>query len=117
MENNASPVETLIEKIEDYSKTSFELYKCQAVAGAAGFLSNVASKLIISVIAVLFLILLSIGAALWMGELLNEPYYGFFVVSLFYLLIGLLVYLFRNDWLKTPISNKIIRRFLNEKLQ
>lgn len=117
METNASPVEELFTKVEDYTKTTFELYKCHAVSASAGFLSNVASKLILSVFVILFLIIVSIGTALWAGEMLGEPYYGFFSVALFYLVFGLFIYLFRNDILKRPISNKIIRRFLKEKLQ
>lgn len=117
MENNPSPVEELIGKVEDYTKTTFELYKYHAVSTSAGFLSNVAAKMILSVMAILFLILISIGASLWIGEMLPEPYYGFFAVGLFYLLCGWLIYLLRNDLLKTPISNRIIKSFLKEELQ
>lgn len=117
MENQESPIEQLIQKVEDYGKTTFELYKCTAVSESAGFISNIASKLIFTVVMILFLSLVNIGASLWIGTLLNEPYFGFFIVALFYLVAGLVIYLLRNELLKTPISNWIIKSFMKEELQ
>jgi len=117
MENQESPVEQLIEKAEDYVKTTFELYKCQAVSNASDFITDIAAKMFLTIFMVMFLSMVNIGAALWIGKLLEEPYYGFFIVALFYLLVGLAVYLFRNDLLKTPISNSIIKSFMKEELQ
>ncbi len=117
MENQESPIEQLIDKVEAYGKTTFELYKCTAISESAGFISNIASKFVVIAFIMLFLSLFNIGASLWIGSMLEEPYYGFFIVALFYLVAGLVIYLLRNDLLKTPISNKIIKSFMKEELQ
>ena len=116
MENHASTVEKLIKEVENYGKTTLELYKCNAVATAADVFSSLASKLILTLIIVLFLFMINIGAALWIGEILNQPYYGFFIVAVFYLVLGSLLYLLRNPWLKTPINNSVIKSIMKEEL-
>lgn len=112
MENKKSTLELLIEKIETFGKTSVELYKCHAVSTSADIVSNLAAKIILSVIIILFVIMANIGAALWIGALLEETYYGFFVVAGFYLLLGIVLYFLRNELIKTPISNGIIKNFM-----
>ncbi len=116
MENPASLVEELIDKAEAYGKTTLELYKCNVVSTSAEVFSSLIAKLVLTLIIVLFLFMVNIGAALWIGELLNQPYYGFFIVALFYLVLGSLLYLLRNEWLKAPISNKIIKSIMKEEL-
>lgn len=116
MENHASTLENLIKEVENYGKNTLELYKCNAVATTAEIFSDIFTKLILTLIIVLFLFMVNIGAALWIGELLNQPYYGFFIVALCYLVLGSLLYLLRNAWLKTPISNSIIKSIMKEEL-
>jgi hypothetical protein len=44
---------------------------------------------------------------------LGRLYYGFFIVSGFYILVALLLYAFRSTWLKKPIQDKLVRKMLN----
>ncbi len=115
MENNATPIETLFVKAEDYSKTSIELLKLYAVDKSAGLVSSLVTQLVIFTVAVLFLLTLNIGLALWIGELLEKSYYGFFVVAGFYVLAFVLLYIFRHQWIKGPVTNSIIGQILNKK--
>jgi hypothetical protein len=54
--------------------------------------------------------MLNIGLGLYLGSMLGKSYYGFFVLTGFYLIIGTLFYLFRNKWIREPISNVIIKK-------
>jgi hypothetical protein len=103
-------IEKLIEKVELYSKTSIELFKYNAIFKSADLFSNLAVKLAIIVVVIMFSLLLNIGLALWIGKLLGESYYGFFVIASFYFIIGILIYTFRNNWIKKPVSNFIISK-------
>jgi hypothetical protein len=51
---------------------------------------------------------------LWLGELLGETYYGFFSIALLYLVIALLLYIFKNEWIKKPISNFVIDQLVKK---
>ena len=47
--------------------------------------------------------------------MLGKAYYGFFVVSGFYLLVAIIVYAARENLIKHPIQNSIIAHMLKEK--
>lgn len=113
MEKTATQIEKLIEKAEIYSKTSFELCKYNAVYKSADIFSTLATKLAIALAFAVFCMFTNIGFSLLIGDLLDKTYYGFFIVSIIYLIITLLLYYFRYKWLKKPVSNFIINKLLN----
>lgn len=114
MNDNATPIASLYERAEDFSKTSIELYKLTLVEKSTEVISTVVTNLaIFSTIALSFLII-NIGLALWIGTLLIEPYYGFFVIGGFYGFLAILLAIFRNQWIKIPVSNSIISKILKK---
>jgi hypothetical protein len=112
MEDEDSPLKTFFERAEEYGKIKVELYKLKAIKKTAEVTSSAASGLVISVLIALFFLIVNIGIALWLGEVFGKSYYGFFIVSGFYAILGVLVYIFRDQWIKTPISNSIAEHAL-----
>ena len=117
MNEIATPIQALFEKAENYSKTSLELLKLSAIDKSADVASSFAVRFVIIMVVALFTLVINIGAALWIGEGLGKSYYGFFVVAIFYAIVGVLLYLFRQEWIKTPISNSIISQLMKQKLE
>lgn len=115
-DNNTTPVETLFEKIEGYSKSKIQLFALNTIDKSADVVSSLATRLIITMVITMFVITVNIGIVFWIGELLGTYYYGFFIISIFYMLMGLLLYIFGNIWIKTPISNTIISQMLKQKI-
>lgn len=113
MDNITSTIENLAEKAENYGKTTLELLKSNAVMTSADIVSNLAVKLVVSIVAVMFLLFVNIGLAFWIGKELGEIYYGFFIVSLVYLLLAFIFYLGKNSLIKNPVSNFIISKMTN----
>ncbi|CAM4257272.1 hypothetical protein [Flavobacterium terrigena] len=113
MENNTTTIEKLIEKAEIYSKTTLELCKYEAVYKSADIFSNLAVKLAITIVVVMFLLFVNIGLALFLGDYLGEMYYGFVAIGLFYLFIAILLYIFKDQWIRNPVSNFIISKICN----
>ena len=109
MNNNVAPIEALFEKAEDYGKTTIELFRLNAIDKSSRVISSLATKLVISVAATLFVLIITIAIALWLGELLGKSYYGFFVIGGCYAFIVLLLYSFRVQWIKIPVSNSRTR--------
>lgn len=114
MENNATTIEMLFERAEDYTRTTVELTKLHAVDKTADVMSSLISRLAVSIVFAMFALLANIGLSLWIGELVGKLYYGFFIVSSFYLLIAIILYIFKNEWIKTPISNFMIVKMLKK---
>ena len=109
MENQTSPVESLIDRVKSYVETRIDLLRLKAIDKSSSFLSLLISMIVVILMSFIFVMLLSIGVALLLGDLLGKTYYGFFIVAGFYLLIGLLLFSFRNKWLKNPIANSMIK--------
>jgi phosphoglycerol transferase MdoB-like AlkP superfamily enzyme len=115
MNDNATPSEMLFQRVEDYSKTIIELGKLHAVDKSADMASSLVSRLAVFLIVALSVFIISIGIALWIGNVLHNSFYGFFIVGGFYALVALLLYTFRNQWIKYPVSNSIISQMLKQK--
>ncbi len=112
MDEQSGLIESLIEKGEQYGKTTLELLKLKTLDKSADVASNLVSWLIVIIFVVLFFLILNIGVALWLGELLGKSYYGFFIVSGFYALLALIFGIFRKQIVKNPVNNSIITQVL-----
>ena len=113
MENQTTSVESLLEKIRNYVETRLDLLKLKAIDKSAGVLSAFVSMLIIILILFICIILLNVGLALLIGECLGKAWYGFFIMAGVNALAGLVLYLARNKWVKTPMSNSLIKNLLD----
>ncbi|MEO8515594.1 MAG: hypothetical protein ABI426_02565 [Flavobacterium sp.] len=115
MTDNPTPLATLIERAEEYSKSTIELFKLNAIDKSADTLSSIVSKLVIIMTVVLSVLIINIGLALWIGKELGESFYGFFVIGFFYAFVAIMLQIFRRQWLKYPISNSLIEQMLKRK--
>jgi hypothetical protein len=114
MENNATTIEMLFERAENYTKTTVELARLNVVDKTADVVSSLISRIAVSIVFAMFAFLVNIGLSLWIGELVGKIYYGFFIVSSFYLLIAIILYIFKDEWIKMPISNFMIVKMLKK---
>lgn len=112
METLAGTMETLLERAEAYGKTSLELAKLKSVETSATVITWLVSRISVIMMISLFALVLNIGIALWLGEMLGKVYYGFFIVAGFYLITGLVLHLFLHQWIKKPLSDLIITQAL-----
>jgi lipoprotein signal peptidase len=108
METPASIIESLFERVEAYSMTTLELSKLKVLETTTVIVSSLVSHVSVIFSVVLFVLVLNIGIAFWLGELLGKTYYGFFIVAAFYLLVSIILYLFLYKWIKKPLSDMII---------
>ncbi|ABG60786.1 hypothetical protein [Cytophaga hutchinsonii] len=111
---NASPISKLIQRAEDYAKTTLTLYKLTMVQKSADIVSGIVSKLLLLLVMAFFLLMLSLGASLWIGEMLGKSYYGFFIVTAFYLLLFILLYIFRAQFIVSPTRNAVVVEMLKK---
>jgi hypothetical protein len=102
----------LIEKSEQYIKTTGELYKLKAIDKSAEVLASLTANLFVLISVTIFLLTLNIGIAFWLGTIIGEVYLGFFIVALFYLLLTLLIHLSKKYLIERPTKNIIINKML-----
>jgi len=113
MENKITFIEPLFEKAEAYGKTSYELIKLKAVDKTAEVVSTLVSRGAAILVLSMFIVIVNIGIALWLGDLFGKSYYGFFCVAGFYAIIGGVLYFFLHNRIKKNVSNSIISQMLN----
>jgi uncharacterized membrane protein len=109
MEQQPNQFETLFFKASEYANNKLELTKLKAVQKASIVFSSAASSFVLFCILALFAFVLNLGLGLFLGELLGKVYFGFFVLAGFYALLAIIYYSFRGKWIKTPVSNAIIK--------
>jgi hypothetical protein len=115
MTENATPIETLLERAENYTNSTIELFKLNAIDRSADVVSSLISRLTILIAIALSVLIISIGVALLVGNLLGNYFYGFFIVGGFYALMAILLNVFRHPWIKIPVSNSLIKQMLKQK--
>jgi hypothetical protein len=111
-ENPAGAVEALLEKAEAFGRTTYELSKLKALETSTVVVTALIAKMSVVLVLGLFVLVLTIGAALLLGDVFGKVYIGFFIVAAFYLLVGIVLHLFLHRWIKRPIFQLIVQQAL-----
>ena len=116
METSRDSIESLFESVEAYGKTTIELSKLRALETASAVITALVSRMIVFIVMTLFVIFLSIGLSLLLGTVLEKPYYGFFIVAAFYLIVGTIMSFSLHRWMKEPVSDLLVSQFHRRKM-
>jgi O-antigen/teichoic acid export membrane protein len=69
--------------------------------------------LIIKILTIfLFIGFVSVALAILIGQTLGEYYYGFLIAGGFYLIVLLIIYIKRKNWIKRPVANSLVNKML-----
>ena len=109
-------LEVLFDKAEGYAKTSAELIKLNVINKTADVVSSVTAIIALGTMVALFTLFVNVALSIYIGTLLNEYYLGFLIVSAFYFVMAIIIYLFKDKLIKNGISNLVISKLLKEKL-
>ena len=113
MEDKPNSIESLIEKIKSYVETTVDLLKLKAIDKSLSFVSVLIAWLVVLMAAGFFIILLNIGLAFLIGELLGKVYYGFFIMAIINAVAGLIILRNKRKWIKDPLINKMVKEVLD----
>lgn len=109
-----SNIETLFSKSVEYAETSINLFKLKAIQKSSHVSTSIIWRLVVILLTMSALLFLNIGISFWIGDILGKTYYGFFIIGTIYLLTGLIIYLFREKWIKVPLGDLIVKKLLNK---
>ena len=112
IKEKAGLLKDLLGNAEEYTRTSIELLKLKTLDVTSDFASLLVSRLIVFIFLLIFIFMLTVGIALWLGDLLGKASYGFFIVAAFYGLIGVILYFPLGGFIKRRISDVIIKQVL-----
>ncbi len=111
-DDNAKLIESLLERVTDYVKTTYELVKLKALDKTTDAVSSFIPHSFVLVLIAIFMVFANLGLALWLGEIFGKIFYGFLVVAAFYGIIGMIIHFFMHKWIKKLVSNYIIKHLL-----
>ena len=103
MPTNSPPVQELFDDVKDYVITQRNLMFTVASKKGADVFYIVITSVIFLLILWFFLILLSFAVAFGLGALLNNLFFGFGLVALFYVLMGAIIWGYKDRLIKTPL--------------
>lgn len=103
-------VESLLESTIKYVVAELELLKLKTLDKTSDVVSTLIPHAVVFLILGLFLLFLNLGLAFWLGNILGNNFYGFFVIAAFYAIAGLVVHFFMHKWIKRKIGNYLVKQ-------
>ena len=114
MANLIDSLEELASSIQGYTTKAIILARVQFTEIHAVGISDLVGSVWTIVTLTLFILSLTIGLALYIGELLGKNYLGFLVMAGIYLLVFIVVKLFFLNLIKSKIQNRVIQKIMQK---
>jgi hypothetical protein len=114
MDIKSEIIEPLVEKIENYTKTTLELHQLKFIQKSSGVAVFVFSKTINTLLILLFLTPINIALALFLGDILGKNYFGFLCIAGFYFFVWLIFQVSKKA-IKKSLMNHIITQLISSK--
>jgi hypothetical protein len=112
MSDSTISIKSLIEKSQDYLETKIEIAKLKTVDKSSDVLSSLVVLMSMIFLGLLCFLFISIALALYLGSLLGAAHMGFLILGGFYGIVLWILYLLRDKWIKTPVTNLVIKKML-----
>lgn len=107
-------VEGLFGELREYVALRIQIAQLKFSSKSSLVASSVLTYMLVFMVAFFFILVLTIGVSLWIGSLMGEWYLGFMIMAGVYLMIGLIIYIFRNKWVRIPLNNLIVKEIFDE---
>lgn len=112
MQTTFAHIEELVTNSGKLAETKAEIFALKTTRKASVAVSEVVTRLSFLLVLIFMLLMLSFGAAYWVGGLLESMTAGFLTVAGFYTLVGLLLFAFKKEAIATPVQNYFIKKAL-----
>ncbi|MFN8290636.1 MAG: phage holin family protein [Chitinophagaceae bacterium] len=112
METAAAQLESLVTKAAELAETKLDIWKLKVSGKVSSAVSSLIGLIALVSLAAVSGILLSIGAAILIGQQTGNAAYGFLIMAGFYILCGLLLFIFRKAWIKDPVRHLLLNKLL-----
>lgn len=100
-------IKSIVNTLISFIETKLEIYKIQLKEEAAKFFTLVVLIIIFGLIGLLFVLFLSLFIAEIINTLLAHSFYGYLVVTGFYVVLGIITYYLRGK-IRQGITNAIV---------
>jgi len=103
--------DTLFDHVKEYLEARYNLIVLETSNKTTDLLSSLAVAVVVGVVGMFVLFFLSAAAAWAIGQALDSPALGFLLVAVFYAVLGGILYAVRNQVIKLPVLNALLKKF------
>ena len=103
-------LDNILDSLTKYIETKVEFYKIQFKEELAKALGILIFIFLMSIVMLLFLIFLSFFAVAFLNHILQSQYLGFLIMAFIYLILGLFIYVYRDNL----IFKKVFKEFFRD---
>ncbi|WP_025864591.1 phage holin family protein [Prolixibacter bellariivorans] len=114
-DNLTEDAEKLSQNLKEYVSARIELQKLTFVEESTRVFSRFFSTTIIWLLAILVLFFASIGLAILIGQWLENPALGFFILAAGLVVFGLIFYLLSRKWIEQSVLSNIYNMVFSQK--
>jgi hypothetical protein len=111
MNESENTIESLFQKIEEHTNTHIGLFKLKSIQQLSKIIPNLLFGILVLALLFFMLVTLTISAAIFLGKLTGQNYYGYLIVAAVYIFILSIMYSMQKH-IKLHLKNKIIRYLL-----
>ena len=115
MENAFAKIEDLADTIKEYLNNKVAIEKLNAAEKTAVVISNVVTGIVITMVFLFCLLFASVTVSILLGLWIGKIWAGFLIVSFFYLLTGIIVWVGRTHIIILPVMKAIIDELFPKK--
>ena len=102
------------EKFKDYTESSVEYYKLRLFKSAMKGAISLVNLMVFGGIFLFVLFFITVGIALWLGDILDNFYLGFFIVGGFYAILFFFIIFFGKGLIEKAILIKFSKLVFEE---
>jgi uncharacterized membrane protein len=113
MDSATTQLESLFGRVESYNSTTHQLSRLRDLESITNVVPKLITRVCVGLVFIFFVLVLNIGIALWLGELLGKSYYGFFIVATIFLVIGVMLFFFLTRWIRKPVGELLFAQMFS----
>jgi len=103
-----SHIDSLYKHLLEYIDTRWDLIVLNLTEKLLRIISELVTGFILAIFGGIALVFLSIGAAIWLCLVLNNPFVGYFIMAGVFIFILVLALVFARNYLRTRVINSVL---------
>lgn len=106
--------ESFVDEVKEYVNTRLAQLKLSFAEKTSKVVALMIALLLSALVFFLVIVLLSVSASIAIGEWLQSQWLGFLIMGGVILLIGIILWISKDRWLRIPIMNALIKTMFDK---
>ena len=114
MKETFAKIEELIDNAREYVDVSIESAKLSFAETCSAIVSHALAVFIITMMILFFVLFSSIALSVFLNECTGSAWLGFLIVAFLHLLLGSIVWISKERFIRLPIMNALIKKLFKK---